>query len=193
MSGESAGAGRRVAVLGAGMHPWGKWGRNFIEYGVTAARAALEEVDPDGEVATPVVRTVPANNAARVTMAVVPDQFEHIALFPGGGPSDEVWKRLAAPDVQPISLTASRVAKLSQPSRIRPAPASSASALPASSRSGTATASTCGLIRRAASAATSAFSAPMSASVKSGWRWRFDSSIRSWSTIVSLPTPAAAR
>ncbi|MEU7056716.1 lipid-transfer protein [Streptomyces sp. NPDC046197] len=30
-----------VAVLGAGMHPWGKWGRTFVEYGATAARAAL--------------------------------------------------------------------------------------------------------------------------------------------------------
>jgi len=32
-----------VAVLGAGMHPWGKWGRNFVEYGVVAARAALAD------------------------------------------------------------------------------------------------------------------------------------------------------
>jgi acetyl-CoA acetyltransferase len=32
-----------VAVLGVGMHPWGKWGRNFIEYGVHAARAALKD------------------------------------------------------------------------------------------------------------------------------------------------------
>lgn len=32
-----------IAVLGAGMHPWGKWGRNFVEYGVVAARAALED------------------------------------------------------------------------------------------------------------------------------------------------------
>lgn len=32
-----------VAVLGAGMHPWGKWGRSFIEYGATAARAALAD------------------------------------------------------------------------------------------------------------------------------------------------------
>src|ERR1044072_8692391 len=30
-----------VAVLGVGMHPWGKWGRNFVEYGVAAAQAAL--------------------------------------------------------------------------------------------------------------------------------------------------------
>jgi acetyl-CoA acetyltransferase len=32
-----------VAVLGVGMHPWGKWGRNFVEYGVAAARAALAD------------------------------------------------------------------------------------------------------------------------------------------------------
>ncbi|GAA2343316.1 lipid-transfer protein [Streptomyces kunmingensis] len=30
-----------VAVLGAGMHPWGKWGRSFVEYGTAAAREAL--------------------------------------------------------------------------------------------------------------------------------------------------------
>ncbi|MCX3064263.1 lipid-transfer protein [Streptomyces beihaiensis] len=38
---------RDVAVLGAGMHPWGKWGRGFVEYGVAAARAALEEAGAD--------------------------------------------------------------------------------------------------------------------------------------------------
>jgi acetyl-CoA acetyltransferase len=32
-----------VAVLGAGMHPWGKWGKNFVEYGVKAARDALAD------------------------------------------------------------------------------------------------------------------------------------------------------
>ncbi|MFM8303475.1 MAG: lipid-transfer protein [Actinomycetota bacterium] len=32
-----------VVVLGAGMHPWGKWGRNFVEYGVVAARAAMAD------------------------------------------------------------------------------------------------------------------------------------------------------
>lgn len=32
-----------VAVLGVGMHPWGKWGRNFVEYGVAAARAAMKD------------------------------------------------------------------------------------------------------------------------------------------------------
>lgn len=32
-----------VVIAGAGMHPWGKWGRNFVEYGVHAARAALAD------------------------------------------------------------------------------------------------------------------------------------------------------
>ena len=34
---------RKVVVLGAGMHEWGKWGRNFVDYGVVAARRALED------------------------------------------------------------------------------------------------------------------------------------------------------
>lgn len=34
---------KEVVVLGAGMHPWGKWGRNFVEYGVHAAQAALKD------------------------------------------------------------------------------------------------------------------------------------------------------
>jgi acetyl-CoA acetyltransferase len=34
---------REIAILGAGMHPWGKWGRNFVEYGVVAAQAALAD------------------------------------------------------------------------------------------------------------------------------------------------------
>lgn len=36
-------SGSDVVILGAGMHPWGKWGRNFVEYGVVAARAALAD------------------------------------------------------------------------------------------------------------------------------------------------------
>ena len=34
---------RDIVVLGAGMHPWGKWGRNFVEYGVVAAHSALAD------------------------------------------------------------------------------------------------------------------------------------------------------
>jgi acetyl-CoA acetyltransferase len=32
-----------VVIAGVGMHPWGKWGRNFVEYGIVAARAALQD------------------------------------------------------------------------------------------------------------------------------------------------------
>ena len=36
-----------VAVLGVGMHPWGKWGKNFVEYGIEAALAALDDAGVD--------------------------------------------------------------------------------------------------------------------------------------------------
>jgi acetyl-CoA acetyltransferase len=36
-----------VAILGVGMHPWGKWGRNFVEYGVHAIQAALADARLD--------------------------------------------------------------------------------------------------------------------------------------------------
>ena len=36
-------ADHEVAVLGVGMHPWGKWGRNFVEYGIVAAQPALAD------------------------------------------------------------------------------------------------------------------------------------------------------
>jgi len=36
-----------VAVLGVGMHPWGKWGKPFTEYGVHAAREALSDSGVD--------------------------------------------------------------------------------------------------------------------------------------------------
>ncbi len=40
----SAGTGvADVAVMGVGMHPWGKWGRPFQSYGVAAARDALAD------------------------------------------------------------------------------------------------------------------------------------------------------
>jgi acetyl-CoA acetyltransferase len=38
---------KEVAILGVGMHPWGKWGRNFVEYGVKAARDALADSGVD--------------------------------------------------------------------------------------------------------------------------------------------------
>ncbi|HUR51555.1 MAG TPA: lipid-transfer protein [Mycobacteriales bacterium] len=40
-------SGNDVAVLGVGMHPWGKWGRSFVSYGVHAAREALADAGVD--------------------------------------------------------------------------------------------------------------------------------------------------
>lgn len=50
-----------VAILGVGMHPWGKWGRNFVEYGVKAARDALA----DAGVAWPEIQFVAGANTMR--------------------------------------------------------------------------------------------------------------------------------
>ena len=36
-----------VAILGVGMHPYGKWGRSFVEYGVKAAQDALKDAGID--------------------------------------------------------------------------------------------------------------------------------------------------
>lgn len=36
-----------IAILGVGMHPWGKWGHNFVDYGVAAARAAIADAGID--------------------------------------------------------------------------------------------------------------------------------------------------
>lgn len=63
-----------VAVLGVGMHPWGKWGRNFVGYGVAAARAALadagvEWTDVDFVVGGETVRNGYAGYVAGSTMA----------------------------------------------------------------------------------------------------------------------------
>ena len=33
----------QVRIAGVGMHPWGKWGRPFVQYGVHAAREALKD------------------------------------------------------------------------------------------------------------------------------------------------------
>jgi acetyl-CoA acetyltransferase len=34
---------KEVAILGVGMHPWGKWGKNFVEYGLKACQDALAD------------------------------------------------------------------------------------------------------------------------------------------------------
>ena len=59
-----------VAVLGVGMHPWGKWGKNFVEYGVHAARAALADSGYD---------------AAKLSEGIVGWAGEDLPLEPEGG------------------------------------------------------------------------------------------------------------
>ncbi len=63
-----------VAVLGVGMHPWGKWGRSFVSYGVHAARAALADAgipwrDVDLVVGGETVRNGYAGYVAGATLA----------------------------------------------------------------------------------------------------------------------------
>ena len=50
-----------IAVLGVGMHPWGKWGNSFVSYGVKAAKDALA----DAEVAWEDVQFVSGANTVR--------------------------------------------------------------------------------------------------------------------------------
>lgn len=38
---------KEIAILGVGMHPWGKWGKNFVEYGIKASRDALKDSGVD--------------------------------------------------------------------------------------------------------------------------------------------------
>ncbi len=38
---------REVAILGVGMHPWGKWGMNFVDYGRVAIQNALKDAQVD--------------------------------------------------------------------------------------------------------------------------------------------------
>jgi hypothetical protein len=63
-------------------------------------REALRTVDPDGHRATPVMIT-------GTTLAVEPDGFRRVALFPRGGPTEAQWRALAPPAARPVELTGS--------------------------------------------------------------------------------------
>jgi acetyl-CoA acetyltransferase len=60
-------ANRNVLIVGAGMHPWGRWGRGFQQYAVIAARAALA----DGNVRWPDIQFISAAGAIRSGIAGV--------------------------------------------------------------------------------------------------------------------------
>ncbi len=66
-----------IAILGAGMHPWGKWGRDFVEYGVAAARGRI------------------LSGACEVALVVGADTTPKGFLAPAGGqrPQDPDWVR----------------------------------------------------------------------------------------------------
>jgi len=51
-----------------------------------------------------VVRVLPPDDDASGTLAVVARSFRHIALFPGGAPSDDLWDKLRPPDAAPIDV-----------------------------------------------------------------------------------------
>jgi len=76
---------------------------------LVAVRDALRDVDPDGRLATPVVRIRPPGAGTIETVAVVPDQFRRLALFPGGAPSTDAWDRLSLPDAEPLRITGTEV------------------------------------------------------------------------------------
>ena len=74
-----------VAIAGVGMHPWGKWGRPFVEYGVHAARAALADagIDPT-EVDLIVLATATPNR----TFPATATQVQHALGCDGGAAFD---------------------------------------------------------------------------------------------------------
>lgn len=73
---------------------------------LASVRSALDEVDPDGHRVTPVVSILPPGSDTGGTLAVVPDSFREIALFPGSGTVPaSVWDGLRAPDTEPIRMT----------------------------------------------------------------------------------------
>ena len=67
-------------------------------------RAALDGVDPAGHRVTPVVRVPAPDENAGETLAVLPDGFRSVALFPGGAPDASEWGQLAVSQADPMVL-----------------------------------------------------------------------------------------
>lgn len=72
-------------------------------------RAALREVDPSGNQVTPVVTIAPPGDGSTSTVAVEPEAFRRIALFPGNAPPAAAWQALQPPAAPPIALTGARI------------------------------------------------------------------------------------
>jgi hypothetical protein len=81
---------------------------------VARVRTALATV-ADGH-ATPVVRVAPNDKAFRTTLAVEPDAFRRIALFPGADPAAVPWSSLRVPTGRRLGLTGRTLSFLATPS-----------------------------------------------------------------------------
>ena len=80
-----------------------------LDADLVAVRKVLRSLDPQGRTVTPVVRLRPPARQAPVTLAVVPDQFRHIAMFPGQEASRIPWQVLAPPSQSPITVRGTRI------------------------------------------------------------------------------------
>jgi hypothetical protein len=75
-----------VAVLGVGMHPWGKWGRNFVEYGVAAARDACATPASPGATCSSCPAPTPCATATPATSPGPPSPRPWAGPAPGWPP-----------------------------------------------------------------------------------------------------------
>lgn len=70
---------------------------------------AIDELDPDGRQLTPVVTISQSGDVEHPVVAVDPDTFPDIGLFPGQDPKDLGWSTLRAPDAAPVELRGTRL------------------------------------------------------------------------------------
>ena len=98
-------ADRSIAILGVGMHPWGKWGRNFVEYGLVAAREA-----PSRAAAASTSRGTPSNAPTRIQATRGSTPVTWASVSPTWVSTRPSWANrvatdtpIAEPSVTPIS------------------------------------------------------------------------------------------
>ncbi|MGI9156077.1 MAG: hypothetical protein ACR2FG_05500, partial [Marmoricola sp.] len=82
---------------------------NVLGNDLGTVRKVLRRVDPKGKAVTPVVAISSPDAGAAGVLAVVPDAFQRIALFPGQTATDIAWQKLAPPNVSPIRVRGTRI------------------------------------------------------------------------------------
>jgi hypothetical protein len=78
-------------------------------YDLPTVRRVLDDLDPSGDTVTPVVAVRAPSAGAASTLAVVPDSFPRIALFPGQDPATIPWQQLAPPHATPVRFRGDRL------------------------------------------------------------------------------------